>query len=107
VPLILDNYGTHKTPSVKGWLARHSCFHVHFTSTSASWLNLVVRWFALISERKIKRDTHRSTVELERAIREYLNVSNEIPEPFIWTKTADEILASVAKLCKRISDSGH
>jgi len=107
VHLILDNYGTHKTPSVKGWLARHSRFHVHFTPTSASWLNLVERWFALISERKIKRGTHRSTLELERAIREYLNMYNENPKPFVWAKTADEILASVARFCKRISDSGH
>ena len=107
VHLILDNYGTHKTPSVKAWLARHSRFHVHFTPTSGSWLNLVERWFALISERQIKRGTHRSTVELERAIREYLNLYNEDPKPFIWTKSADAIRASVARFCKRISDSGH
>lgn len=107
VHLILDNYGTHKTPSVKAWLARHSRFQVHFTPTSSSWLNLVERWFALISERQIKRGTHRSTIELERAIREYLHLYNENPTPFIWTKGADEILASVARFCKRISDSGH
>ena len=107
VHLILDNYGTHKTPSVKAWLARHSRFHVHFTPTSASWLNLVERWFALISQRHIKRGTHRSTIELERAIRQYLNIYNENPKPFIWTKSADQILASVARFCKRISDSGH
>jgi len=80
---------------------------VHFTPTSASWLNLVERWFALISECKIKRGTHRSTVELERAIREYLDIYNEHPQPFRWQKTADEILASVARFCKRNSDSGH
>ena len=107
VHLILDNYGTHKTPSVKAWLARHSRFHVHFTPTSSSWLNLVERWFALISERHIKRGTHRSTIELERSIRQYLNIYNEDPKPFIWTKSADQILASVARFCKRISDSGH
>jgi transposase len=107
VHLILDNYGTHKTPSVKAWLVRHSRFHVHFTPTSASWLNLVERWFALISERHIKRGTHRSTLELERAIRQYLNIYNETPKPFIWTKSADQILASLARFCKRISDSGH
>ena len=105
--MILDNYGTHKTSSVKAWLARHSRFHLHFTPTSGSWLNLVERWFALISERQIKRGTHRSTVELERAIREYLDIYNEDPKPFIWTKSADAILASVARFCKRISDSGH
>lgn len=107
VHLILDNYGTHKTPSVKAWLVRHPRFHVHFTPTSASWLNLVERWFALISERHIKRGTHRSTIELERAIRQYLNIYNEDPKPFIWTKSADQILASLARFCKRISDSGH
>jgi transposase len=107
VHLIMDNYGTHKTPSVKAWLVRHSRFHVHFTPTSSSWLNLVERWFALISERHIKRGTHRSTIELERAIRQYLNIYNEEPKPFIWTKSADQILASLARFCKRISDSGH
>lgn len=104
VHLIMDNYGTHKTPSVKAWLARHSRFHVHFTPTSASWLNLVERWFALISDRQIKRGTHRSTIELERAIRQYLNIYNEDPQPFLWTKSADQILA---RFCKCISDSGH
>ncbi len=107
VHLIMDNYGTHKTPSVKAWLARHSRFRVHFTPTSSSWLNLVERWFALISQRQIKRGTHRSTLELERAIRHYLDIYNEDPKPFIWTKSADDILASVARFCKRISDSGH
>jgi transposase len=107
VHLIMDNYGTHKTPTVKGWLARHPRFHVHFTPTSGSWLNLVERWFGLISARQIKRGTHRSTVELERAIREYLSIYNEEPKPFAWTKTADEILTSLARFCKRISDSAH
>ena len=107
VHLILDNYGTLKTPSVKGWFARHSRFHVHFTPTSASWLNLVERWFALISERKIKRGTHRSTLELDSPIRGYRDMYNENTKPFVWTKTADEILATVARFCKRISDSGH
>jgi len=107
VHLVLDNYGTHKTPSVRAWFARHPCFHVHFTPTSASWLNLVERFFALITERQIKRGTHRSTRALEEAIRQYLNTHNNDPKPFIWTKTADEILASVARFCQRISDSGH
>ncbi len=105
--LILDNYGTHKTPSVKAWFARHPRFHLHFTPTSASWLNLVERFFALISARQIKRGTHRSTRELEQAIRTYLNIYNEHPQPFIWTKTADEIFASLARFCVRISDSAH
>jgi len=105
--LILDNYGTHKTPTVKAWFARHPRFHLHFTPTSGSWLNLVERFFATLSARQIKRGTHRSTRELEQAIRAYLHTYNQNPKPFIWTKTADEILASVARFCNRISDSGH
>jgi transposase len=105
--LILDNYGTHKTPRVQRWLAMHPRFHLHFTPTSASWLNLVERWFALLSEKQIKRGVHRSTRALEAAIREYLRLTNESPTPFVWTKSADEILASVARYCQRISDSGH
>src|SRR4051794_2366356 len=105
--LILDNYGTHKTPSVKAWLARHPRFHVHFTPTSASWLNQVERWFALLTQKQIKRGSHRSTVELERAIREYLDIYNEQPQPFIWTKSADDILASIVRFCERISESRH
>jgi len=107
VHLILDNYGTHKTPSVKAWFARHPRFHLHFTPTSGSWLNLVERFFATLSARQIKRGTHRSTRELEQAIRAYLDTYNQNPKPFIWTKTADEILASLARFCGRISDSGH
>jgi transposase len=107
VHLIMDNYGTHKTPTVKAWLARHPRFHVHFTPTSASWLNQVERWFALLSQKQIKRGTHRSTLQLEQAIRNYLTLYNASPTPFLWTKTADEILASLARFCKRISDSGH
>jgi transposase len=107
VHLVMDNYGTHKTPSVKGWLARHPRFYVHFTPTSSSWLNLVERWFALLSERQIKRGTHRSTFELERAIRQYLNIYNTDPKPFVWHKSADQILGSLARFCIRISDSGH
>lgn len=105
--LILDNYGTHKTPLIHRWLARHPRFHVHFTPTGASWLNLVERWFAALTEKQIRRGVHRSTRELEDAIRRYIESTNHHPKPFIWTKTADEILASVARFCKRISDSGH
>ena len=107
VHLILDNYGTHKTPAVKRWLVRHPRFHAHFTPTSASWLNLVERWFALLTERQIKRGSHRSTQELEQAIRDYLAIYNKEPKPFVWTKSADEILQSVARFCKRINDSGQ
>jgi len=80
---------------------------VHFTPTSASWLNQVERWFALITEQQIRRGTHRSTIELEKAIREYLDKYNENPKPFIWTKSADEILAAIKRFCLRISNSGH
>jgi len=106
VHLILDNYGTHKTAPVR-WFARHPRLHVHFTPTSASWLNLVERWFATLTQKQIKRGAHRSTRALETAIREYLTISNEAPKPFVWHKTADAILASVARYCQRISNSGH
>ena len=105
--LILDNYGTHKTPRVLRWLAAHPRFHIHFTPTGASWLNLVERWFALRSEKQITRGAHRSTRALEEAIRRYLDLTNDSPKPFVWTKTADEIFASIARYCQRISDSGH
>ena len=107
VHLILDNYGTHKTPRVRRWFVRHPRFHVHFTPTSASWLNLVERWFGLLSEKQIKRGAHRSVRALETTIREYLAITNERPTPFVWTKTADEIFAKVAKFCQRTSNPGH
>jgi len=107
VHLILDNYGTHKTPMIHRWLARHPRFHLHFTPTSASWLNLVERWFALLSDKQIKRGAHASTRALETAILAYIAFSNSSPKPFVWAKTADEILASVARFCHRISGSGH
>jgi transposase len=107
VHLVLDNYGTHETARIQRWLAARPRFYIHFTPTSASWLNLVERWFALLTQKQIKRGAHRSTRELERAIREYVSITNEAPTPFIWTKTADQILASVARYCERISDSGH
>jgi transposase len=107
VHLILDNYGTHKTPSIHRWLARHPRFHVHFTPTGSSWINLVERWFAMLTENWIRRGTHRSTRQLEDAIRQYLRTHNQNPKPFKWHKTADQILASVAAFCRRISDSGH
>jgi transposase len=92
VHLILDNYSTHKTVSVRRWLARHPRFHVHFTPTYASWINLVESWFAILAKRKLKRGTHRSTQSLERSIRDFIDASNESPTPFVWTKSADEIL---------------
>jgi transposase len=107
IHLVMDNYGTHKTPAVRAWFARHPRFHLHFTPTSGSWLNLVERWFALLSERQIKRGSHRSTIELEQAIRHYLAVYNQEPTPFVWHKTADQIIESVGRFCKRINDSVH
>lgn len=107
VHLVLDNYGTHKTPAVARWLNRHPRFHVHFTPTSASWLNQVERWFADLTTRQIRRGTHRSTLQLENAIRDYLKNHNNDPKPFAWVKSADDILASVARFCMRISNSGH
>jgi transposase len=107
IHLILDNYATHKTPAIHRWLLQHPRFHLHFTPTGASWLNLVERWFATLTARWIRRGVHRSTRELVASIQEYLAVSNEDPKPFIWTKTADEILQSVANFCRRISGTGH
>lgn len=107
VHLVMDNYGTHKTQAVRSWFARHPRFHVHFTPTSASWLNQVERWFATLTERQIRRGTHRSTQALESAIRDYLNTYNENPRPFVWKKSADEIFESLKRFCIRISDSGH
>src|SRR3989441_10947799 len=107
VHVILDNYGTHKTPLIHRWLVRHPRYHVHFTPTGASWINLVERWFATLTDKQLRRGVHRSTRELETAIGRYIEVTNERPRPFVWTKTADEILASVARFCHRISNSGH
>ena len=107
VHLVMDNYGTHKTSSIKAWFARHPRFHVHFTPTSASWLNQVERWFASLTEKYIRRGTHRSTRQLEQAIRQYLDIHNANPKPFVWTKSADDILASIERFCLRISNSGH
>src|SRR5688572_3276299 len=105
--VICDNYGTHKHPKVREWLEGHPRVQLHFTPTSASWLNLVERWFGLITERQIKRAAHRSTLELEKAIKQYVEFTNDNLKPFIWTKTADQILASVARFCQRISETGH
>lgn len=107
VHLIMDNYGTHKTPHIRRWLARRPNWHVHFTPTSASWLNMVERFFAEITTKRIRRGAFTSVRALEEAIMEYLEHHNENPTPFIWTATADEILTKIHRLCKRISDSGH
>ena len=107
IHLILDNYGTHKTALIRRWFAKRPRYHLHFTPTGASWLNQVERWFAALTEKQLRRSAFRSTRELEQAIERYLAVTNQHPTPFVWTKTADAILASVARFCQRISDSGH
>jgi transposase len=107
VHLVMDNYGVHKTPTIRNWFARHPRFHVHFTPTSASWLNQVERWFATLTDKYIRRGTHRSTRQLEQAIKQYLDVHNANPKPFVWAKTADDILASIERFCLRISNSGR
>ena len=107
VHLIVDNYGTHKTALIRRWLAKRPRYHLHFTPTGASWLNLVERWFAMLTEKQIRRGVHRSTRALEAAIGQYLAVTNEAPKPFVWTKTADEILASVGAFVIGSRTRGH
>lgn len=105
VHLILDNYGTHKHPEVKAWFAEHPRYQVHFTPTSASWLNQVERWFAEITRKRIRRGTFRSVRELEKAIRDYIRAHNRAPRPFQWVATANKIVAKVRKY-KRTSETG-
>jgi transposase len=105
--LICDNYATHKTPAIRNWLLRHPRFRLHFTPTSSSWLNLVERWFAELTNRKLRRSSHRSVTELEADIRAWTAAWNDNPRPFVWTKTADEILESIASYLQIINDSGH
>jgi transposase len=105
--LVLDNYATHKTPAIHQWLLKHPRFHLHFTPASSSWLNLVERWFAELTNRKLRRSAHRSVTELETDIRKWINEWNKDPKPFVWTKSADEILETLAAYCERINDSGH
>jgi transposase len=109
--LICDNYATHKTPAIKTWLAAHPRFHLHFTPTSGSWLNLVERWFGELTNRKLRRSTRRSVQELETDVNAWIAAWNDDPKPFAWIKTADEILSNLANYCTRINqlinDSGH
>ena len=107
VHLIVDNYATHKTTRIRDWLAKRPRFQVHFTPTSASWLNLVERWFAELTDKQLRRGVHPSTKVLEVAIYHYLEVTNENPKPFIWTKTADEILANITRFRTRTLVTGH
>ncbi len=105
--LVLDNDATHKTPKVRRWFARHPRFHVHFTPTSASWLNQVERFFAAITQKRIRRSAFRSVKQLEHSMMDSVANHNENPRPFVWTADADRILGKVARPCKRINDSGH
>lgn len=105
VHLVMDNYGTHKTPLIKNWLLKRPRFHVHFTPTYGSWLNLVERWFAALTTKQLRRGAHRSVTQLETAIREFIDAHHADPKPFVWTKTADEILASIARFAQRTADA--
>jgi transposase len=107
VHIVLDNYATHKTSKVIRWFARHPRYHLHFTPTSGSWLNQVERWFAEITQKRIRRGSFDSVRGLEKAIREYLDNNNQNPKPFTWTADADLILGKIRRLCERISNSGH
>ena len=104
--LIVDNYGTHKQPDVKNWLARHRRFHLHFIPTSSSWLNLVERWFRELTEKRIRRGSFYSVNELKAAIQEYLQENNRQPKPFVWTASIEKILAKIRR-CKVILETLH
>jgi transposase len=105
--LVCDNYATHKTPAIKTWLLRHPRYHLHFTPTSASWLNLVERWFAELTNRKLRRSSHRSVAELEADLNAWIAAWNHDPKPFVWTKTTDQILDSLTSYLQRTNDSRH
>ncbi|ROP33919.1 DDE superfamily endonuclease [Couchioplanes caeruleus] len=107
VHLICDNYGTHKTPAIRAWLTKHPRFHMHFTPTGSSWINQVERWFGFLADQKIRRGTHNSVQALEADIRSWIADWNSNPRPFIWTKTAEEILESLTRFCRRISGAAH
>jgi transposase len=100
----VDNLSTHKTPSVQRWLVRHPRFSVHFTPTYSSWLNLVERWFAELTEKWLRRGTHRSTKELEKAVQNWAETWNNDPRPLVWHETAEQVLESAASYCQRISE---
>ncbi len=107
VHLICDNYATHKSPTITGWLSRHPRFHLHFTPTYSSWLNQVERWFGLLTDKKLRRGTHTSVPALEKDIRDWITTWNENPKPFAWNKTADEILERLTTYLQRIPGAGH
>ncbi len=107
VHVMLDNASTHKTSAIKRWPATHPRFVLHFTPTSSSWLNLVERWFGELTTKKLQRGTHRSVRALNNDIRDWIGTCNDDPKPYVWTKTADQILESIARYCTRINDSRH
>jgi transposase len=98
----MDNYATHKTPKIKAWLARRPHYHAHFTPTSASWINQVERWFAELTRKRLQRGVHTSVRQLETDIRSFIDRHNQNPRPFKWTKSADQILASVKRFCHKV-----
>jgi transposase len=107
VQVICDNSSAHKTPAIQRWLLAHPRFQLHFTPTYSSWLNLVERWFSELTTKWLQRGTHRSVTELKQSIQSWIDTWNQNPRPFVWTKTADEILDTIATYCQRINDSGH
>ncbi len=107
VHVVLDNASSHKTPKIRSWLARHPRFHLHFTPTSSSWINLVERWFAELTTKLLRRGQHRSVRALNTDIRQWIETWNDDPRPYVWTKTADQILDSLRRYCERINQSRH
>lgn len=107
IHVICDNYGTHKHPVVRAWLERHPRFHMHFTPTYSSWINQVERLFAEVTRDLLQRSDHRSVQALEKDLRDWVKAWNENPNPFVWTKTADQILASLGRFMNRTSGAGH
>lgn len=107
IHVVCDNLSTHKTPAIRAWLERHPRLHLHFTPTGSSWLNQVERWFAYLTTQLLQRAVHKSVAALEKDVRKWIDSWNTEPKPFVWTKTAEEILDSLARYCRRISDGGH
>jgi transposase len=107
IHVVIDNASTHKTPLIQNWLVRHPRFHLHFTSTSSSWMNLVERWFSELTDKWLRRGTHSDVKDLSKSITQWVNTWNENPRPYVWHKTADEIIESLARYCQRISETAH
>lgn len=107
VHLVCDNLATHKTPAIRAWLQRHARFHLHFTPTGSSWINQVERWFGFLTDQMIRRSVHKSVVALENDVRTWIDNWNRDPKPFVWRKTAEEILDSLTKYMAKISGPAH